>query len=199
VKFFASEEAKTSSNAVWILRGIEVPGSGKYVRLGSAQDVAGAPLKVVNFAGPGDFVYSNGVPVEVTRFKEDDKTSLTESWYNSGRNLNVPKYTAQSTNHHLYVEVGDLTDDQRLTIRALDAQGRSYYAQEWFEWRPAEPSRLPPGEIHYLGKRYSQQAPFFTLDLPPDCKTVDLDFCVHSCFAPEYIFKPPLIKSAPVR
>jgi hypothetical protein len=200
VKFFASEEANTSSNTVWTLRGIEVPGPGKYVRLYSAQDLAGVPLKAVTLGGPGDFVYRDGEPVEAAPLKElFDKSSLSENWNNNGRNANMSTYTTHGTNHHLCVEVGDLTDDQRLTIRALDAQGRSYYAEEWFEWRTAEPSRLQPGEIHYLGKRYSQQAPFFTLDLPADCKTVDLDFCVHSCFAPEYIFKPPLIKSASAR
>ena len=193
VKFFASEEAKSASNATWTLRGIAVPDAGKFTWLTNAQDLFGVPIKAVTLAGPGDYVYRDEVPVQAGPLKDPlQKSSLQESWNNNGRNSTMPTYTAHGLMHHLYVSIGAIDDDQRLTIRAIDNQGRIFYAHEWFAWRPTEPAKSKPGRIYYLEKRYSQQdAPFFVLDLPPDCKTVDLDFCVHNCFAPEFIFKPP--------
>ena len=168
---------------------------GKFTWLTTAQDLAGVPVKAVTFAGPGDFVYHDEIPIRADPLKDpQQKSSLQESWNYNGRNSNTATYTAHGLKHHLYVAVGDLGDDQRLTIRAVDEQGRKFYAREWFPWRPTEPGNSKPDEIYYMEKAYSQQQePFYMLDLPADCKIVDLDFCVHTCFAPEFIFKPAAV------
>ena len=64
VRFFGDENSHAASNAVWVLRDLEVPGEGKFTLLQKTNVLKGVSLLVGALGGPGIYSYSNCVPFE---------------------------------------------------------------------------------------------------------------------------------------
>jgi len=90
---------------------------------------------------------------------------------------------------------GPAWHDRALTIRAVDKQGREFYAARTSPGLPA-PSMETNG-IRYVKLRDNSIMPrrtsteTFLLNLPKDAQTVDLYFCVHTARTEEFVFRPP--------
>jgi hypothetical protein len=180
VKFFGSEQESSASNTVWVMRDIQVPGAAAYTALTNEQEVDGVQVKPVALAGPGEAVY-----------RGDELTKISKHKPGSGNEMNFSgnlQETADSATPYIAVHLGDMKDDQRLTIRAVAPGGAEYYAEPW---------RYGTNTAHTNGITYLEkgQVPYklsyFLLDLPPEVKTVDLYFCLHRARTVEYVFKPP--------
>jgi hypothetical protein len=193
VKFFGSEQSHAASNAVWTLHGLSVPAPGKFNLLSGSNELQGVEVKAVAFAGTGNFEYLNNLPASGSPLAEEIKRSILKSTWSAHHNgRNIYSYKVQGMTPHLFIEIGDLTDDQRFTARATDDQGREFYAYQLVHYAPTEPPKGKPSEINYLNRSYLDGGGLFlAFDLPADTKTVDVTFCVHSCYTPEFIFKPP--------
>jgi hypothetical protein len=196
VKFFGSEKSRAASNAVWTLRGLAVPAPGQFTLLDRSQELQGVPVKAVTFGGAGNFTYSNNIPLEATPSKEpitEDSASIISmpSNWTGKHSILVPTFRVQSKSPHLAFDFGDLSGDQRLTVRAVDDQCREFYghALGWKDYAPSSGNRLDGA--NYLDNWSMGEGTFMTFDLPVDAKTVDLTFCVHTCRTAEFIFKPP--------
>jgi hypothetical protein len=192
VKFFGSESSRAASNTTWTLPGLTVPEHGKFILLQTARDLQGVPIKAIAFAGVGDFAYSNNLPTAIDAADVPEaETSLKTSW-NNNRYGSSEVHTLHGRTPHLMLQVGKLTDDQRLTVRATDEQGRQYYAYQLHPYGNNPAPREPAGKIRYLDRRYDQTlATFLALDLPVDAKMVDVTFCVHAATVVDFIFPPP--------
>jgi len=88
-----------------------------------------------------------------------------------------------------------LDGNHRLTVRAVDDQGREFYGHN-FRPKPSQAmSASKRDNADYLDNSepgdFSFGQTFVAFDLPPDAKTVDLYFCVHKCQIVEFTFKPP--------
>jgi hypothetical protein len=193
VKFFGSEQSPSASNATWTLRGLSVPAAGKFNVLSGSQELQGVEVKAVAFAGAGSFQYSNNVPLSGALPTEQIKqSSMDSAWYGGPRGSQFVTRKVKSKTPHLCIKLGVMTEDQRFTARATDDQGREFYGYELHQYATTDSPAGKPGEINYLDRGYHNGDDFFVaFDLPDDAKTVDVTFCVHSCFAPEFIFKPP--------
>jgi hypothetical protein len=199
VKFFGSEQSSSASNATWTLRGLSVPAAGKFNVLSGSQELQGVEVKAVAFAGAGSFLYSNSIPLSGALLEGQVKLArIDSSWYGGPRGAMFAVHKVKGKTPHLFIELGAMTDEQRFTARATDDQGREFYGYELNQYTTTEPPKGKPGEINYLDVRYHSGDDFFlAFDLPDDAKTVDVTFCVHSCFAPEFIFKPPTGQESP--
>jgi hypothetical protein len=84
-----------------------------------------------------------------------------------------------------------LSDDQRLTVRAVDDQGREFYGHKVNYWNydPESGPGSPP--VPYIEPWQDSEGGFVILDLPADAKTVDLTLCIHTCRTAEFVFQPP--------
>jgi hypothetical protein len=198
VKFFASESSHAASNTTWTLPGLTVPEHGKFVLLQTARDLQGVPIKAIAFAGAGDFIYSNNIPTPIPAADvPQGESSLNTSWNNNGSGASSEIHTVHGLIPHLLLEVGHLSDDQRITIRATDERGRNYYAYEWHAYGSNPPPKEKSGKILYLDKRYGEPINakpttiFLGLNVPAEVKTVDVTICVHACTVAEFIFPPP--------
>ena len=196
VRFFGSESAHDASNEVWTLRGITVPTNGQFAMLyrsntmvNESKELQGVSLTAIAIGGPGNFVYQNDVPSEGAAPTDlTEENNVTESWRNGSQ---IPDYRLHGKSPHLALKVGDMTDDQRLTIRVTDDQGRQIYGVEWQPFRRMDLHTKKPSEIHFMAQEFGSPSPFYLLDLPADAKTLDISICIHRCFTAEYIFKPP--------
>jgi hypothetical protein len=211
VQFFGAEKSRAASNAVWVLRGLDVPGDGKFFLLNKTNELQGVPILIGTLAGPGKFTYSNGVAVsaeppidnpEETSLGRDQfrrNTANAFNWPRSWRGGRFafggaqPSYKVDARDVHLAFEIGELSDDQRFTARVVDEQGRAFYTRK-MRWGGPGPSSSKPEKIKpedYLNNGNPGEPPFLILDLPKDAKKLDLYFCVHTCCTAEFIFKPP--------
>jgi hypothetical protein len=199
VKFFGTEGSRAASNAVWTLRGIAVPAPGKFTLLDRSQELQGLTVKAVTFGGAGEFTYSNNIALEASPPEDPPRpnSSRVISWPNNwnGRySKPQPTYELHVKSPHLALEVGEMNDDQRLTVRAMDDQGREFYASK-VGWGPSD----SPAGVNYLHNWYPSEGTFLAFDLPADAKTVDLTFCIHTCRTAEFIFKPPFNGAPPAK
>ncbi len=199
VKFCGSEESRQASNVLWTLRGVKVPGAGEFMSLDEFHTFPETRIEALALAGPGEFTYSNDIPIKATAELpgENGKYLFGESSSHGsfGGWQNVVRTVSFNTHHIALVLTGPLDDDQRLTVRATDDQGRKVYADTRIR-RSKEKDSTHAGKIHYLdGKpgfgQSGSDSVYYSLDLPTDSKTVDLTFCVHHCSVVEFIFKPP--------
>lgn len=190
VKFFGSEKSLYASNESWTLHGLEVPGPGKFTSLKDTPVGDGVILEPLFFAGVGDYPYSGSGEglLEGSPLKEPEKDNVVE-WGKGGGRL------VHGKTPHLTLKIWALRDDERLTVRATDEQGRDFYGYEWMSWGGSIYKNRFPGEVHYLDKTYgSPDVTHLAFDLPPDVKKIDLTFCIHHCRTPEFIFKPPPVE-----
>ncbi len=142
-------------------------------------------MKAIALAGAGEVTYLNGKVTQASRFEDDSKRANTlsySSYANNNRAINLG-----SVIPHVALEIGPLSENQRLTVRATDDQGRQGYAQQWGYYE----SVTGPKEIHYVPYLNSREPNILILDLPKDAKTVDLIFCIHNARIEEFVFKPP--------
>jgi hypothetical protein len=189
VKFFGSEQESAASNTVWVMRDVQVPGAVAYTALTNEQYLDGVQLKPVALAGPGEAAYrydriekitaSNFVTGNAIRFG----TTFSRGYTYGGQEEIVDTVTPC-----IALRLGDLADDQRLTIRAVAPGGMEYYAEPW-----SYGTNTPhTNGIAYLEKGTPPyQLNYFLLDLPAEVKTVDLCFCIHRARIVDYVFKPP--------
>jgi hypothetical protein len=75
-----------------------------------------------------------------------------------------------------------------LTVRAVDGDGRSYYAEAW---KTGRGGAVETNVVHYLDQRRWADLQVLIVRLPPDVKTVDLSFCIHNPKTEEFVVKPP--------
>jgi hypothetical protein len=188
VRFFGSEKSGSASNAVWILRGLAVPGPGVSIPINQSNILQGVLVTACAFGGPGDFAYSNGVALkaavaDTNRACQTAPLAWPRNWTGK-RSVAKPSFSLLTKAQHLSVDIGDLSDDQRFTVCAVDDKGREYYGHKVYD---AQDSHGVP----YLSNWYESEGGFLIFDLPADVKTVDLHFCVHTCRTAEFIFKPP--------
>lgn len=204
VKFFGSEKSRAASNAVWALTNLAVPAPGQYTVINQTRELQGVPVKVGTFGGSGDFTYSNifalhGAPLD--RPIEHESSTIV-SWpknWTGKRSLQRPTFSLQTRKPHLAIDLGELNDDQRLTVRAVDDQGREFYGHKVNYWNYDPESGLGSPPLPYLESWYESEGSFVILDLSKDSKTVDLTFCVHACRTAEFVFKPPQSAALPVK
>ncbi len=187
VKFCGSEQSPSASNAVWTIRGVKVPGQDEFASLETASGkgsdtLGGIKFKAIALAGPGEIHYSHNSPVEAIP-GADTKEYNDPIMFSTGGD----SFKVRSNRRYIAFQAGMVAEDQRLTVRAVDDQGRQYYG---YDSRNATPPE-PPNNINYISHRFSGQE-FLVLDLTQDAKTVDLTFCVHNARTAEFIFKPPM-------
>ena len=202
VKFFGSEQESSASNAVWVIRGVKVPGPAEYTALGEEQELEGASVRPVALAGPGAATYDGDQLTKISEHESGDNNTI-----NFG---NRSQETVDCATSYIAVRLGEMGDDERLTIRAVASGNDEYYAEVW-RYGSAKPARnwiakavagiFPPNgggdarQAHPISYLRKNQEPFhlsyFLLDLPPEVKTVDLYFCMHRARTVEYVFKPP--------
>jgi hypothetical protein len=177
---------------------VKVPAAGDFVTLDESHTFREIRIEALALAGPGEFTYSNDVPVKATAELPDESgtSPLRKSSSRSGSGgwQNIVRTVSFDTHHIALVLTGTLDDDQRLTIRATDDQGRKVYADSRMR-RSKGKGSTQPGKVHYLngGPGFGQNSSgsvYYSLDLAADSKTVDLTFCVHHCSVVEFIFKP---------
>ncbi len=199
VKFFASEESPSASNILWTARGVKIPALGEFIPLDAAESLEGVHVKALALAGPGTVTYSNYIPIKATSDvpSRDGLYPIHNSSIMNGMN-GATIETISFKTHHIAMFISTLTQDQRLTIRATDDQGRQFYAQDW-QQRFGDNGSKKSGDIHYLesGFSFGRGPAFFKLDLPADSKTVDITFCIHNSSTAEFIFKPPTLEEQP--
>ena len=186
VRFCGSEQSASASNSVWKISGVKVPGEGEFVALNATNQVQGVTMKVMALTGAGNVTYSNGVVAQASPFGGGDQRANTEStstWGTTNYTVNLSSITP-----HVALEIGALSENERLTLRAIDDQGRQTYAQEWGYYQQV----TGPKETHYLSSLNTSQPNILILDLPNDAKTVDLIFCIHNARVEEFFFKPPM-------
>lgn len=189
VKFFGSEQTRYASNTTWTLRGLKVPDAGTVTPVGKSQKFAGILAKAILFAGPGEYSITNSIVLKAAPLGEEIKTSSATSTY---KMRGYQAFDIKAKTLFLYANLGDdLPDDQRLTVRATDEQGRDYYAHDLHLWSDNSQTQGKPSDVHYMRRRFCQQESFLSFDLPADVKTVDITFCVHTCQIAEFTFKPP--------
>ena len=182
VRFFGSEQSASASNSVWKISGVKVPGEGEFVALDATNEVQGVAMKVIALAGSGKVTYSNGKVTQASAFENGKRANSMSTGYFGNNNYTID---LASITPHLALEIGVLSENQRLTLRATDDQGRQVYAQD-FNARPTGQK-----EIYYVPHLNSPEPNILILDLPKDAKTVDLSFCIHNARTEEFIFKPP--------
>jgi hypothetical protein len=200
VKVFGSEQTRYASNTTWTLRGLKIPAAGSVTPMSESHELEGITERTIVFAGPGEYVISNGVPVKAAMLTEKLRESSVKTTYNNNsggfRRTVMKTFNVKAKTAFLMAEIGDITEDQRLTVRATDEQGRDYYAHDWNLWSDKQQADSKTSNVHYMSCRYNQPEAFLSFDLPPDVKTVDLTFCIHTCAVSEFIFKPPMEISA---
>lgn len=193
VKFYGNEDARAASNATWKLPGLAIPAAGQHIALDRTNSLQGVSVRLAAFGGSGDFTYSNNLALTAKVLEKplDYNSTSIISWPSSG-----PFQTTHATfdlhtkSPHLVLEIGKLHDDQRFTVRAVDDQGREFYAHKVYGEFDS-PSRNKHPRPLYLENWNDSEGSFLILDLPANAKTVDLFICVHTCRTAEFIFKPP--------
>jgi hypothetical protein len=188
VRFFSSEQSGAASNAVWTIHDVAVPGEGVSTPINRSNVLQGVLVTAGAFGGSEDYTYSNGIALKAAPSKsKTGNNSSPIAWprnWTGKRSVAKPTFSLHTKSPHLAVEIGDLGDDQRFTVCAVDDQGREYYGYKLHETRKEH-------GVQYLSNWYESQGGFLLFDLPADVKTVDLHFCVHTCRTAEFIFKPP--------
>ena len=189
VKFYGTEHAVSASNTVVKLAGVKVPKRGEFIALDQDLNLAGVTVHPVALAGPGRILYANGTvkgaSVVVSSFLGN---------YNpiDFTNVNGARAVAlESMMPQLALRTGNLADDQRLTIRAVDGQGREYYAEDLALGGPAQLPQTNTPHYLELNQEFTLNLKQFTLNLPPEATNVDLYFCIHLAHTEDFIFKPP--------
>ncbi len=189
VKFYGTEHAASASNVVMKLAGVKVPKRGEFLALDQEWNVAGVALHPVALAGPGRVLYANGAVLSTSVlvpsfFGNYDPIDFTN--FNGARAVTLASMMPQ-----LAIRTGKLADDQRITIRAVDQQGREYYAESMMFGGPAQWPQTNIAHYLELNQAFVPNLVQFTLNLPPDATNVDLYFCVHHAHIEQFIFKPP--------
>jgi hypothetical protein len=181
VKFFGSEQSEAASNTVWIIRGVKVPGPQEYSSIWNEKELDGVSLTTIALTGPGETTYHG-----------DTLARMSNNVSSRGNSMQIYKIGSEeivdTVTPHVAVRLGNLGDDQRLTIRAVDADGNDYYATSFGNGDNTRRARRPA----YLQKDPGPyQLSCFLLDLPSGVKKVDLHFCVHRARTVDFFFKPP--------
>jgi hypothetical protein len=181
VKFFGSEQSEAASNAVFVIRGVKVPGLQEYSSIRTEKELDGVAVTAVALTGPGETTYSGEALQRMTNMDVRRGNSIQTA--NNGSQEVVDSVTP-----HIAVRLGNLGDDQRLTIRAVDADGNDYYATSFGNGDNTRRAHRPA----YLQKEPGPyQLSCFLLDLPSGVKKVDLYFCMHRARTVDFFFKPP--------
>ena len=110
-----------------------------------------------------------------------------------------------SPNPYVLMKIPDFADETRITICAIDEQGKRYFALERggvFASTPLNGSRGRGeiGDVRYLrpvGRVMGRSGPAaydvgaMLFELPSDAKVIDLEFRMHRLRTVTFNFKPP--------
>ncbi len=192
VRFFGSEKSASASNSVWTLHGLKVPASGEFTNWNAMKEVQGVMLTAASLAGAGKVTYSSNAIVQASPMTDTNENNS----YSSSSSGTMTSYNVTANVPHIALIIGTMSDDQRLTVRAVDDRGREFYAHE-FSWGTYQRHPAKAAEPHYLKLYETRGLTFLTLDLADDSKTIDLTFCIHKARNEEFIFKPPPDGSLP--
>ena len=190
VNFFGSEHAASASNAVTKMAAVPVPGPGEFMMLDRDLDVGGSIVHPISVGGPGQITYSNNLPVSASRLNDSLRYN-TVSYTNTGFGQQLMLLNS-STVQLAFRLGGTLREDQRLTVRAVDGQGREFYGQDWMYGGGGTSAQA--GGIHYLNSNRMPRGlalVSLSLPLPSDVTNVDLYFSIHNAHPEQFIFKPP--------
>lgn len=182
---YGSEEAQTASNEVWAIRGVKVTGPGEMALNDTNHEFAKASVRWLAMAGPGAVDYSNRTPCAATNAPSSAGTNALKVTSQPGRGRVV---TLISSGCQIALRVRGGSPGQALTVRAVDGEGRSYYAEAWESGRGGVEET---NAVHYLDQRLWADLMCLVVRLPVDVKTVDLYFCIHNPKTEEFVFKPP--------
>jgi hypothetical protein len=197
VKFFGSEKSRGASNAVWTIANLRVPDAGEYTPVNQSNVLQGVPIRFGCFGGPGEFNYSNGIvlfskpPDKYKKYDRANPIAWPKNWTGSKGALK-PTFRLEAREPNLAIDIGDLSADQRLTVRAVDNQGREFYGHKLNDWSYSPKSGHSVHPVPYMEPWYEQEGSFVIVDLPSDARTVDITFCIHTCRTGEFVFKPPV-------
>jgi hypothetical protein len=189
VKFFGSEREGAASNTVWVMRGVNVPGPAAFSAFTNQQYLDGVLVKPIALAGACEATYRGDELAKITNHGSARHNDIRfGAGYGNSVSYGGTDEIVDTARQHFAMHLDHLQDDQRLTIRAVAAGGREYYAEPWrYGTNTARTNQIP----------YLQNGPipyrlnYFPIDLPADVRTVDLYFCVHRARTVEFVFKPP--------
>jgi hypothetical protein len=188
VQFFGDENSPLASNSVWTLTNLTVPAPMTSAPLNYSKTLQGVSLRIIAIGGAGNFTYSNGIALKAAPLKPSQVSDVVTPGAWSGANTGTqPAFNVTSLELHLAMAVNGIAPDRRLTVRAVDDQGRVFYARTFTQ----SIADLPPGPNYLTDLMDQFSGAFVFLDLPADAKTVSLTFCVHACRTAEFVFKPP--------
>ena len=189
VKYYGSEHTSLASNTVAKIAGVKVPKPGEFVSLDHDWNLAGVAMHPVALAGPGRVSYSKGTVIGAAPLLKNFFGIIDPFDFTNINGASV--FTLSSAMPQLSFRMARLADDQRLSVRAVDEQGREYYAESMVYGGPAQWPQT--NSVHYLEMQtvFVPDAAQFTLNLPADATNVDLYFCIHNAHPEEFIFKPP--------
>jgi hypothetical protein len=187
--FFGSERESGASNTVWVMRDVKVPGPAAYTAFTNEQDLDGVQVKPVALTGPGEAVYRGDA---LSKISEHGSNTANFVSFGAGFGTSVKNSGTEeivdTVMPYIALRLGDMADDQRLTIRAVAPGGAEYYAEPWRYGT----NRAYADRISYLDKGpIAYHLNYFPIDLPSDVQTVDLYFCMHRATTVEFVFKPP--------
>jgi len=183
-KFFADDHLDVTNNSSWKISGIKVPAAGEITSVNLSGTIAGFTMTLNGICGPGQVVFSNGIPVAntvVSNLPAGPRRS--GSGWGSNRTESI-----SSRNWQFGLAIPKLPDDLRLSIRAVDDRAREIYAEtSGYGGSPG----VQNGKVVYLNKYPWEDLSYCSLRLPPDSKTIELIFCLHQPVTAEFVFKPP--------
>ncbi len=182
---FGSEEAPAASNEVWVLRGVPVAAPGVLAVVQTNHDFRSALLTWTAMAGPGAVEYAGRTLMGASNAPSAGGSNAVTYAYVPGKGRIV---SLISSGCQLVLRVRGGSPDQALTARAVDDKGQSYYAEAWETGRTGV---AQANVVKYLDQRLWADMQCVVLRLPPEVKTVDLHFCIHTARTVEFVIRPP--------
>jgi hypothetical protein len=169
-RFFRTARARFAPTEVWTVRGVPVVGDGQVRRLSGSARIQGLTLQLDAIAGAGDITYTNRVPRASPSQRPNPTKGMPGLSISGSSGGGTERTEVTSGLPHVAVRWSGITDDWRVSLRAVDDRGR-----------------LIPGE--HLGSYNDQR--FFNLKIPPGSRKLDLTFAVHRARRAEFLVKPP--------
>jgi hypothetical protein len=203
---FVGREDPPASNLTWTISDLHVPASGRSFPIDSNVVLGGVPIKIIGLGGSGRFIYNDGV---LTSQSPAENGAPSASLSSSSRG-GAGSSTLTATAPHLALNLGQLTEDQRLTVRVTDADGREVRTREYPSSNGGPLRTLGrgrgPDEITYIGPSGRSTArgnvilqrnlvTFILLDGLQNRRASDTTFNVsislHTTRTVDFTFKPP--------
>jgi len=179
MEFYRNEKARFAAREVWALTNLPAPTTQQLHTLNVTGVVNGIRFELFSIAGPGSFIFSNGVPVppqsvvvtgsSSTYSSSDmDGTARAQSATVSGKTIHQLDITRKGS--WLMGRVGDFKEGSRFLLRGRDERGRTFSTEAVSQ---IQDYRIVP------------------LAIPEGAQRIDLEFIVHDTRKEEFLVKPP--------